>query len=411
MAQAMQTSTVTPQQQNIMARQAVISQAVDMWLPIFSRSYSATNNQGPGTVENVPLRNVGLIKRLVIEIRATITAGAVDLHLTQNGVSQFLSNVTLTDLSNQTRINTTGWHLYAVSTAKRRRLYGGATAHLAPPQNVTPGLAPGSLSPAGYGANHGTIFASDPIPATTMGGINMFFEVPCSYTDHDLRGAIYANVTNATLNLQWTVNPQFFGTVGQPTEQLGVYNSTSGAGTLTSFTVTVYQNFLDQLPIAQQGGPVLPLLDLSTAYLLNNTSISGIVANQDNPIPFANFRDFMSFTLIFQDQNFVPNSPDGFAAANRLNYLSLQSANYTNIFKLDPLTNYLMSRLIIADDFPFRMYYFDFRHKPISTIQYGNMEMIINPAVVTNSQSAFFAGFESLALINMITQAGSLYGS
>jgi hypothetical protein len=39
------------------------------------------------------------------------------------------------------------------------------------------------------------------------------------------------------------------------------------------------------------------------------------------------------------------------------------------------------------------------------------MEMIINPAIVTGANSSFLTGFESLALINMITQAGSLYGS
>jgi hypothetical protein len=404
----MQTMTqqVTPQQQNIMARQAVIRQAVDMWLPIFSRTYTATNNQGPGTIDNVPLRNVGLIKRLLIEISATVTAGATNaLNLTFNGASNFLSNVTFTDLSNQTRINTTGWHLYAVATAKRRRVYGGSHPFSQFP--ATTGAETFGPNPAGYGTNQGPIYADNPIAVTVAGALNMYYEVPFSYTDHDLRGAIYANVTNATMNLQYTVNPQFFTTT---LNSAGVYQSTDGSGTLTNFTVTVYQNFLDQLPIAQQGGPVLPLLDLSTAYLLNNTSISGVVANQDNPIPFSNFRDFMSLVLIYSDTGF---NTGGFAGSgvHLINYLALQSANYTNIFKLDPRTNYLMSRLVIENDFPKPMFYFDFRHKPISTIQYGNMEMIINPNIVTTPQTAFFVGFESLALINMITQAGSLYGS
>jgi hypothetical protein len=397
---------VTPQQQNLMARQAVIRQAVDMVLPIFSRTYSATNNQGPGTIDNVPLRNVGLIKRLIIEISGNIAAGATDpLHLSYNGLSQFLSNVTYTDLSNQQRINTTGWHLIAVATAKRRRLFGGATAFLPAMVNGSVGT---SISPTGYGANTGVFYANDPIAAGSSSYFQIFYEVPLSYTDHDLRGAVYANVTNATQNLAYTINPQMFGTIGQPTEQLGVYNSIDGSGSLTTFTITVYQNFLDQLPIAQQGGPVLPLLDLSTAYLLNNTAVSGVVSNQDNPIPFSNFRDFLSFTMIYNDSA-AEKATVGLE--NMINYMALQSANYTNIFKMDPRTNYLMSRLIIESDFPYRMFYFDFRHKPISTIQYGNMEMIVNPSVVTNSQTAFFVGFEALALINMITQAGSLYGS
>jgi hypothetical protein len=407
MANGTMTQQVTPQQQNIMARQAVIRQSVDMWLPIFSRSYTATNNQGPGTTENIPLRNVGLIKRLLIEINAQITPGATTLTLTNNGVANFLSNVTFTDLSNQTRINTTGWHLYAVSTAKRRRVYGGSYSFSNWPL-MPIGAAPVPANfPTGYGTTQGPIYGDSPIPTANVGTVEMYYEVPFSYTDHDLRGAIYANVTNATMNLQFTVNPQFFtNSANTFAVQNGVYYSSDGSGTLTSFTVTVYQNFLDQLPIAQQGGPVLPLLDLSTAYLLNNTAVSGIVANQDNPIPFANFRDFMSFIFIYNDPGMTPGHTQ-----QMINYLSLQSANYTNIFKLIARTNYLMSRLIIGNDFPLNMFYFDFRHKPISTIQFGNMEMIINPAIVTGANSSFLTGFESLALINMITQAGSLYGS
>lgn len=408
MANGAMAQTVSPQQQNLIARQAVIRQGVDMWLPIFTRTYSASNNQGPGTIDNVPLRNVGLVKRLLIEISGGITASATagGLNLTRHGAANFLSNVTFTDLSNQTRINTTGWHLYAVATAKRRRVYGGSYAF---EQFAEPaGTAQFGTNPCGYGTNQGPIYADNPVAANAQATVEMYYEVPFAYTDHDLRGAIYANVTSATMNLQFTVNPQFFTSSATPaTQNNGVYYSADGTGTLNTFTVTVYQNFLDQLPIAQQGGPVLPLLDLSTAYLLNNTSVSGIVANQDNPIPFANFRDFLSFVLWFNDPNM--NNPG--STQQQLNYLALQSANYTNIFKIGPRLNYLMSRLVIGNDFPLPVFYFDFRHRPISTIMYGNMEMIINPTAVTGSQSAFLIGFEALALINMITQAGSLYGS
>jgi hypothetical protein len=143
---------------------------------------------------------------------------------------------------------------------------------------------------------------------------------------------------------------------------------------------------------------------MSTAYLLNNTAVSGIVINQDNPIPFANFRDFMSSIVIMDDAG-------AYTMPAPFNYFALQSANYTNIFKYDQPTNGLLSRLIIGDDFPIGLNYFDYRDKPVSTIQYGNMETIIQPNALTNPNAAFLVGFESLALINMITQAGSLYGS
>jgi len=389
---------ITPQQQNIIARQAVIRQSVDMILPIYQRTFTAANGEGPGTVINLPPRNVGLIKRFIVEVSGTITPAGASTR-TAVGGGNFFSQVVFTDLSNQQRISTAGWHLQAVSSAKRRRPYGSAAA-LDEPDSFT---APTRQSnPFGYGNTTSVIS----LPASISGATNfrLFFEIPLAYTDHDLRGAVYGNVTNATMNLQLTVNPQLFTTTGARNVQRGMYSS-AGAITLTSFTVAVYQNFLDQLPIAQQGGPVLPLLDLSTAYLLNNTAVTGNALNQDNPIPYANFRDFMSTAVIYDDPGEFND------VASSISYWALQSANYTNIFKTDAPTNYLLSRLILGDDFPLGMYYFDYRNKPVSTIQYGNMQLLANPSVVTDNQSNFLVGFESLALINMITQAGSLYGS
>jgi hypothetical protein len=394
--------TITPQQQNMLARQAVIRQAVDMTLPIFSQSYSAANNQGPGLVINLPPRNVGLIKRFIIEVSGIITPAASAATLTAIGGGNFFSQVVFTDLSNQQRISTTSWHLEAVATAKRRRPYASATALDAP----SPFDTPGSRVPNPYGYGNNTNAASCPasLTASTATPFRLFFELPLAYTDHDLRGAVYGNVTNATMNVQLTVNPVLFTATGARNVQRGMYSS-AAAPTLTSFTVTVYQNFLDQLPIAQQGGPVLPLLDLSTAYLLNNTGISAIVVNTDNPITFANFRDFMSTTVIYDD-------PANYSTiTSPINWWSLQSANYTNIMKIDAPVNYLLSRQIIGSDFPLGTYYFDWRNRPLSTIQYGNLQLLNNPATVTDNQTAMLVGYESLALINMITQAGSLYGT
>jgi hypothetical protein len=392
------TNQITPQQQNILARQAVIRQAVDMKLPIYSQSFTAANSQGPGTVINIPPRNVGLLKRFIIEVSGSITAASA-LTRTPNGGANFFSQVQFTDLSNQQRVSTTGWHLVAVSTAKRRRPYGAAAA-LDEPSPAHPGIR----EPFGYGYGNQSDVVYCPPTIAANDTFQLFFEVPISYTDHDLRGCIYANVTNATMNLQLTINPQLFTVTGSPGVARGMYSGAANAGTLTGFKITIHQHFLDQLPIAQQGGAVLPLLDMSTAYLLNNTAVSGIVINQDNPIPFANFRDFMSSIVIMDDAG-------AYTMPAPFNYFALQSANYTNIFKYDQPTNGLLSRLIIGDDFPIGLNYFDYRDKPVSTIQYGNMETIIQPNALTNPNAAFLVGFESLALINMITQAGSLYGS
>lgn len=370
------------QNANVTARNAILTQGVDMWLPIFTQTY--TSNIA-GTVINVPVRNVGLLKRFVIEITGTVAQGAAETQTRSDlGGSNVLSNVTFTDLSNQQRINTPGWHLHYLATARRQACFGDAFTN---------------SSAAGIG----NIFAVNtmPSPVTTAQSFRWFYEVPIAYGDYDLRGAIYMNVVNATANLQMTINPNFsVASTGDDT--LAVYkSSTAQIAALTSFTVTVYQNFLDQLPMTKQG-PLLPLYDLSTAYLLNQTSVAGIVSGQDNPFPYANFRNFMSTFLIY-DQNGTRN------IGTDVNYLSIQSANYTNIIKADPWLVKLWERELINDDFPKGMYYLDTRRKPLSTIQYGNMQLILNPS--SAASATVYLGYEALALINQITQAGSLYGS
>jgi len=151
-----------------------------------------------------------------------------------------------------------------------------------------------------------------------------------------------------------------------------------------------------------QQGPVLPGLDLATAYLLNFTNVTPLVNAQDNPVPYANFRNFLSTTVVLDNNGVL-------GTGTEINYFSLQSANYTNIWKIDPFLGKLWEREIMQDDFPLGNYYFDHRRKPISTVQYGNMQLIINP-VGLNAAAVAYVGWEALAIVSQITNAGSLYG-
>src|SRR5690242_1959041 len=101
---------MSPQQQNAMIRQLILRggvlggmyfpPAVDMWQQLNPLLPSGV---GPGSVVTIPLRNVGLVKRLVIEITATVTAGATTTQtLTKLGLANLISNVTFIDLGNNT---------------------------------------------------------------------------------------------------------------------------------------------------------------------------------------------------------------------------------------------------------------------------------------------------------------------
>lgn len=374
---------ITPDQANSLARQQVLSSAINMWQSVAS-GVSAT---GAGTVINALPRNVGLIKRFILELTFTIQRSAAETQTrTAFGPANAISNLQFTDLSNQVRINTTGWHLHYVASARRQMAYGAAFTN---------------DSPTSIGSNYTVISAPSAFTAGAQ-TVKMYYEIPISYGDYDLRGAIFSNVVNATLNLQFTINPNFF-VASTADGTLAVYKSSSAdLGTITSFTWNLYQNYLDQLPMTNKG-PVLPLLDLSTVYLLNNTALTGLSTGQDFPIPYANFRNFMSTFVIYDNA--------ALNAGTDVNYWALQSANYTNILKYGPTFSSLLTRNIINDDFPAGMYYFDHRQKPISTIQYGNMQLVLNPTGTVQSGAQLLVGYEAIALINQITQAGSLYGN
>jgi len=387
---------MSPAQQNYAARNLILRggqvgntyfpPAIDVWQP---QNPILPSSPAPGSVLTFYLRNVGLVKRLVVRFKATVTAGATTTStLTKLGLANFISNVTFFDLGNNQRINTTGWHLTALSSAKRRRVFGAAYT---------------SDTPLGYGNNNNRVmFAPATIAATTNSEIDFQLEIPFVKNDTDLRGAIYADVTQATMQVQITLNPNMFVTsTADPT--LAMYQSGgTDLASLSGLSVQMYQNYLDQLPRMDNGAPILPNQDIGTAYLLNNTASGLPVANQDNGAAFVNARTYESMAFIY-DNNGTLN-----VNGSDLNYIQLQSANFTNILNLDGKMISLMERNIIMDDFPAGMHYLDFRHRPVDTNQFGNMQLVINPTTVGGSGAVFLYGWEAYGIIGLVNQGGSI---
>lgn len=376
--------------------------AVNMWQGLNPLQPS---NAGPGSVLTIQLRNVGLVKRLVVKLTATITAHATaTMTLTPYGLANFLSNVIFTDLANNQRINTSGWHLFALSSVRRNRVYGASYVNDSPCGYGV--RVDGVGAPPSYdfaGENNFVIYAPTEIPdGVGTYDISMFYEVPFSYSDFDLRGAVFANTVQATMQLQCTINPNFFVAAGDdPT--LAVYQSDgAGLATIGDIRWQVYQNYLDQLPRDPRSGVLyLPRLDLGSAYLLNQTSSGTLVQNQDNAVPFVNSRQYYSAIMIYDNNGTLNRGTD-------LDDISVVSANFTNIVKLDPFTWFLFGRNEIQTDFPAAGYYLSFRDRPIDTNQYGNMQMIIRPSNVGGQGSVAFLGWESIGVIGLIEQSGAL---
>jgi hypothetical protein len=380
----------SPSSINRAQRQAVLQNAVEMTQQIYSASPQAGQSQ-----LNIAPRNVGLVKKFLIKITGTMnnTDGAATANLSDLGLSNLLTQVIFTDLNNNIRIQTAGWHLSFLQALKNQ-------------WPMTDALL--AASSEQFSATMGNVFPVIVTPTGITHGnsspFTMWYEVPLAYSDDDLRGAVYMNVVNATANLQLTLNLNGAFTAAGVDSTLAVWKG--AAGTITGLTITVYQVYLDQLPVGKQG-VVLPQLDLSTVYEIKNTSFSGFVATQDFPMPYANFRDFLSTFLIY---NSNPAADAGRTAGTDINYLALQSANFTNIFKYEPLFAALKTRMLLGKDLPAGCYYFSSRRKPISTTTYGNMQLINNP--ITAMAGAYgLVGYEDFAMVNtLLNNSGSLAG-
>lgn len=334
---------------------------------------------------NIPLRNVGLTTKLYMQISFTLAQSAAEtLTLTNFGPANVISNFTFADYSNYQRINTTGWHMDALATARAKMPFASAYT---------------TSNPVKTGSNYN--LKSAPATITTAQTVYMIYEIPFAYSETDLSGAVLSQVLNGNAYLTFTINPQLVvGNTGNPVQ--AVYqSSTAATGVITNFTYSIYQEYYDQLPQNAQGQYLLPAIDLQYVYGIYNTDVSGIAVNSDNPYSFVNYRQYLSLFSIYDNAGVLNAGTD-------MNRFKLLSANMLPLFDLTPPMVKLFERKLIGDDYPVGSYYFDFRDRPVSTAQNGNMQMIFNPSAVTGANSVFHLGLEYLGLLNQIAQAGSV---
>lgn len=373
--------------QNAVNRAAILDNAMPMRQPLQTQTVVAAVSSSNNVLTFQP-RLTGLLTGFLIEVNGTLTnGGAGAATRTGFGAANAISRIQFIDLQNQTRHNSSGRHFALLNSAKLGRAFGGAVAPNLPFNvgNVyTVQSVASSLDASGGSA-----------PSSA---IRMMYYVPISYSQTDLRGAIYAQVINATMNLQITLNPTPSVTTTDPLN--AIY---SGANTSVTWaagaTVKVTQLYYDQLPRAN-GGPILPLVDLSTMYMIQDSMFGQPVVNSDNQYPYANFRTYLSTFATFDNAGTYNTGSD-------ISYWALQYANLTRQFELTPQMVALWTRNQQGYDTPPGCYYFDHRDYPISTANYGNCELILRPSSVT-SNAQVDIGWEMFAQQQAIVSASSL---
>lgn len=388
MAQAAPQQQMSPMQLNMLQRNQVLSQSVKRKQQIFTSTFNPSNGNNIVTCNTILA--VGLLLRFYVIVSATYaelgeggTAVATDF-----AAMNTLSNIQFTDLQNNQRHNATGLQFALTQSFKDKQPFASA---------ITLAQSEGN-----FGANWDLCFATPPTTSAT-GTSRVVYEIPIAYSDQDLRGAIYANVVSNQMNLQLTVNPNPIPAAGDDT--FAVFYATAGAaGSMTSCTIQIYQEYLDQLPIGQNG-IVLPQLDISTLYQLLFTNFSNITANVDNYVQYTNFRRFMSLTEIYNSTG----TRGGREVGGDITYWKQVSANLTSIFQVDPLEQARIQRRILGSDPPPGTYYFPSRSHPIYTLASGNMQLSLVPSSASNAY--LYTMWEFFAQQNTLTQAGSLPSS
>lgn len=387
---AQQQAAIAAQQaaaQNMAARKAILASAIMMKQQI----YTKTSTLAADPVLRVSPRFVGLGIGFWLQVDATFSnTGSTAAVLTSSfGPANVVDTIQFNDLNNQIRIMAKGWQIELTNTVKSKRIYGSSLVQTT-----------GEDSPVPYGSNYNVITATPSIAGAGTGTVRMIYWIPLAYTDTDLRGSIWLGVNNATAQLQITMNQTPWAVNTGDTTNAVYTGAGTSAATMTGYTVTVTQVYYDQVPYGT-GGPLLPATDIGTAYQLLWTNFSNVTPNIDFPMQYTNYRQFLSTFAIYNNNGTTGRSVSDVAS------WSLQSANFTNIWKLPDSLIALQTRNIIGSDVPVGVRYFSSRGKPIATNQYGNMELVLN-ATTASAGNYVNIAYEFFTMIQTITQAGSL---
>lgn len=352
---------LTPDQQNQMVRNLIFS----MGKPIFQRvgqKTFATVAAGSNVFTVNPLQ-IGFIRRFLVEVTGTITGtfGSGTTALTPNGVDNLITNITFNDFTGNPRHNCSGRSLSYVEAAKYGRI---------------PGAALTSDSVSGFGS----VIASNVAPATlttTVGAtVTRVFEVPIMVdTGKNMAGGMWLGVNNqsTTLNISLNTAPLVSNT-GDPLN--AIYQNSAGSitGGLTNVTVTVYQDYWNNVPMDRQNNPILPINDISTAYMITETN-SGMTfaANQQSQWNFPTFSKLLGTYFAYD------NGAAALNAGTDLNFIRLVVSNYSIIKEYDPNVISRIMRDIVGADYPKGQYALMSRMHNLDVSQYPSLQLQITP--------------------------------
>jgi hypothetical protein len=363
---------MTPQAQNAAARALIWRQGKPILQQVTTKSFaSVTAGQQTQVVVN-PLQ-VGFVRRFLVEISGTITntTAGVALTKTANGVSNLLKNVTFNDFTGNPRHNASGRAFEYVEAYKYQRI---------------PGAALTSDQVNGFGSN----VASNTGPnltvsggATPAGTFTHVFEIPIMQdTGQQMAGGLWLATNNQTTLLTLTLqDTPVVQSTGDPLTAV-LIGSTAGAVTFTytNVTVTVWQEYWNNVPNDKQGNPILPGLDVTTAYMITESNSGLSFANGQ----FASW-NFPTFSKLLGTYFSYDNGANALNPGTDLGNIQLVVSNYAIIKQYTPQQLSRITRDIIGADLPSGSYGIPSRNHPLDVSQYPSLQLQIQPNAAVNA--------------------------
>lgn len=324
--------------------------------PVFRKDLG-TNTEGTlGGSARIKLYNVGLLKRLILQVTMTVDIGTANATLSNKGPYNLLNRIRLTDYSGTDRVNISGAHMFIVNCARERRYVN-------------------------YNNESAAAVYTDPnVPLTTGTGKTLSFslEVPICYSESDTRGIINMQTSEGEMYLTLDFNSTLVSNGNDDAVYNGASTTTVAQSSGTTIDVNVIQEYYS--PQADASGHVyLPPIDAMTIYSLDGTvrSSDNLIANAERLISLQNMRSVVGVYIGFLQNGLMDST-------NVSRHRVITNGNnvvqdWSNFMQLRE-----QRRWANSDTRP-GQYMYLFRVKPIETALLGNCQIGFTPSAVSGT--------------------------
>lgn len=324
---------------------------------------------------SVEMSNIGLTLGFIVEVTATVTAGANALTATEFGPVNILDTVTFTDYDGTTRLSVAARKLWLLNALRHGAYLGASPDFYDAAGNQIP--ESGAWPVINYPKN---------IAANAAATVKFYLYVPLARAPQhgDFRGSIFSQISGKTATLQFNFAA---AAVALGADAMRSAYTGGGAATVTNVAFKVWQQYYDQLPMVGKQYEMAPLSWSSLYQILDGNTVNNPAVGDYSYYDFTTVREYYG-TLMIYNNNGVLNQGTDMDTFTFFRQLVTPTRTWTpNKLTLET------RRLLGRNDLPSGCYFFDWSYKPITLSVFGNSRIGMKPSAVT-AGAAFYTADE-----------------